>query len=120
MAVEDGFQVSTLDILHQYRLSALDGDEEGPPAAEAIDVHVQSWDAYQAGDERWARDIFNMLLPQINLIMAINLTVCKEILVRRGIFKSAKMRIPGSAMMDAEDGRELEMIMADLAPYFRV
>ena len=90
------------------------------PAAEAIDVHVQIWVAYQAGDERRARDIFNMLLPQINLIMAINLTVCKEILVRRGIFKSAKMRIPGSAMMDAEDGRELEMIMADLAPYFRV
>ena len=90
------------------------------PAAEAIDVHVQIWDAYQAGDERRARDIFNMLLPQINLIMAINLPVCKEILVRRGIFKSAKMRIPGSAMMDAEDGRELEMIMGDLAPYFRV
>lgn len=90
------------------------------PAAEAIDVHVQIWDAYQAGDERRARDIFNTLLPQINLIMAINVTVCKEILVRRGIFKSANMRIPGSAMMDTEDKRELEMIMADLAPYFRV
>ena len=72
-------------------------------------MHVQIWDAYQAGDERRARDIFNMLLPQINLIMAINLTVCKEILVRRGVFKSANMRIPGSAMMDAEDERERQI-----------
>ena len=90
------------------------------PAAEAIDVHVQIWDAYQAGDERQARDIFNTLLPQINLIMALGLRVCKEILVRRGVFGSARMRIPGSTAMDAEDGRELEMIMADLAPYFKV
>ena len=90
------------------------------PAAEAIDVHVQIWDAYQAGDERRARDIFNVLLPQINLIMAIGLNVCKEILVRRGVLKSSRMRQPGSAVMDKEDGRELEMIMADLAPYFKV
>jgi len=90
------------------------------PAAEAIDVHVQIWDAYRAGDERKARDIFNALLPQINLIMALGLTVCKEILVRRGVFASAGLRIPGAPVMDAEDGRELEMIMADLAPYFKV
>ena len=59
-------------------------------------------------------------MPQINLIMALGLRVCKEILVRRGVFGSARMRIPGSTAMDAEDGRELEMIMADLAPYFKV
>ena len=90
------------------------------PAAEAIDVHVQIWDAYQAGDERHARDIFNLLLPQINLIMAVGLNVCKEILVRRGVLESARLRAPGAPVMDAEDGRELEMIMADLAPYFKV
>jgi 4-hydroxy-tetrahydrodipicolinate synthase len=90
------------------------------PAAEAIDVHVQIWDAFQAGDERKARDIFNTLLPQINLIMAIGLNVCKEVLVRRGVLRSARMRQPGSTVMDAEDGRELEMIIADLAPYFKV
>ena len=90
------------------------------PAAEAIDVHVQIWDAFQAGDERKARDIFNLLLPQINLIMAVGLHVCKQILVRRGAIDCARMRAPGSPVMDAEDQRELEMIMADLAPYFKV
>ena len=90
------------------------------PAAEAIDVHVQIWDAFQAGDERKARDIFNLLLPQINLIMAVGLHVCKQILVRRGAIDCARMRAPGSPLMDAEDQRELEMIMADLAPYFKV
>ena len=90
------------------------------PAAEAIDVHVQIWDAFQAGDERKARDIFNLLLPQINLIMAVGLHVCKQILVRRGAIDCARMRAPGSPVMDAEDQRELEVIMADLAPYFKV
>jgi len=90
------------------------------PAAEAIDVHVQIWDAFQAGDERKARDIFNLLLPQINLIMAVGLHVCKQILVRRGAIDCARMRAPGSPLMDAEDQRELEVIMADLAPYFKV
>ena len=90
------------------------------PAAEAVDVHVQIWDAFQAGDERKARDIFNLLLPQINLIMAVGLHVCKQILVRRGAIDCARMRAPGSHVMDAEDQRELEMIMADLAPYFKV
>ena len=75
------------------------------PAAEAIDVHVQIWDAYQAGDERRARDIFNLLLPQINLIMAVGLNVCKEILVRRGVIESARLRGEGGCLMVVGGGQ---------------
>lgn len=90
------------------------------PAAEATDVHVQTWDAYQSGDEAGARRIFNQLLPLINLISMLGLRVCKEVLVRRGVFKSAAMRMPGAMSLDAEDKRELEAIMDTLRPLFRV
>jgi dihydrodipicolinate synthase/N-acetylneuraminate lyase len=35
------------------------------PATEAVDVHVQVWDAWQAGDEAEARRIYRHLLPLI-------------------------------------------------------
>ncbi len=90
------------------------------PAAEAVDIHVQIWDAFQAGDEDKARQIFNALLPQINLILLLGLRVCKEILVRRGVLASAEMRMPGVLKLDAEDEYELEQVMAGLEPYYRV
>ena len=76
------------------------------PAAEATDVHVQIWEAYQAGNEAEARRIFNQLLPLINFISLLGLRVCKEMLVRRGVFESAAMRTPGAMSLDNEDKRE--------------
>jgi len=90
------------------------------PAAEVTDVYVQIWDAFQAGDERTARNVFNQLLPLINLVMLLGLQVCKEVLVRRGILRSAQMLTPGSLPLDEEDYRELDAILEDLRPYFRV
>ena len=90
------------------------------PAVEAVDVHVQIWKAYQSGNEAGARMIFNQLLPLINLITLLGLCVCKEVLIMRGVFESAVMRIPESLSLDAEDRRELEIIIEDLKPLFRV
>jgi dihydrodipicolinate synthase/N-acetylneuraminate lyase len=90
------------------------------PAAEAVDIYVQIWDAFQAGDEPAARHIFNRLLPLINLLLLLGLPVCKEILVRRGVFRAAGMRTPGSLALDADDQRELDVVLDDLRPLFRV
>ena len=90
------------------------------PAVEAIDVHVQIWDAYQSGDEAGARKIFNQLLPLINLITLLGLCVCKEVLIMRNVFESAVMRMPDTVSLDAEDRRELKIIIEDLKPLFRV
>ena len=90
------------------------------PAAEAVDVHVQIWEAYQTGNEVRARQIFDQLLPLINLINLLGLRTCKEVLVRRGVFASAAMRMPGAMTLDAEDERELEVILEGLRPLFRV
>jgi dihydrodipicolinate synthase/N-acetylneuraminate lyase len=90
------------------------------PAAEVIDIYVQIWDAYQAGDEATARHIFNRLLPLINFLMLLGLPVCKEVLVRRGVIATAGMRTPGSLRLDAEDQRELTLILDELRPLFRL
>jgi len=90
------------------------------PAAEAVDVHVQIWEAYQTGNEGRARQIFDQLLPLINLINLLGLRTCKEVLVRRGVFASATMRMPGAMTLDAEDERELDIILEGLRPLFRV
>jgi 4-hydroxy-tetrahydrodipicolinate synthase len=89
------------------------------PAAECVDVYVQVWDAFQAGDEASARAIFNRLLPLINFEMLLGMQVCKEVLLRRGVIQTALMRTPGSITLDADDRRELDAILADMAPLFR-
>jgi dihydrodipicolinate synthase/N-acetylneuraminate lyase len=90
------------------------------PAAESIDVHVQVWDAYQAGNQAEARRIFNALLPLINFTTMIGLHACKEVLVRRGIFKSSAMRLPNATIMDDADQYELDRILEDLQPFFKI
>ena len=90
------------------------------PAVEAVDIHVQIWNAFQAGDEAQAREIFNALLPQINLLLLLGLRVCKTVLVRRGVLSSAEMRTPGIVRLDAEDEYELDQVMANLNPYYKV
>ncbi len=89
------------------------------PAAEIIDVYVQVWDAWQSGDITRARMIFNLILPLINQLMLLGLPVSKEVLVRRGVFQSTRMRSPGAQSLDADDRVELDAILADLQPYFR-
>ncbi|MCL4505692.1 MAG: dihydrodipicolinate synthase family protein [Chloroflexi bacterium] len=90
------------------------------PAAEVIDVYVQVWDAFQRGDAATARRIFNLLLPLINQLMLLGLPVSKTVLVRRGIFQTALMRSPGAGALDDDDRIELDAILADLQPYFKI
>jgi len=105
----------------RWMLSELERGATGfMPAAEAIDVHVQIWDAWESGDRAGARRIFNQLLPLINQVLMLGLPLCKEILVRRGIFSGAAMRTPGSLALDQGDRDELDQILADLQPLLRV
>jgi len=90
------------------------------PAAEIIDVYVQVWDAFERGDEATARQIFNRILPLINLLMMLGLPVSKAVLVRRGIFETTLMRQTGALSLDADDQYELDAILDDLRPLFRV
>jgi dihydrodipicolinate synthase/N-acetylneuraminate lyase len=90
------------------------------PAAEVTDVYVQVWEAFEIGDEARARTIFNLILPLINQLMLLGLRVSKAVLVRRGVFQGTLMRMTGALDLDADDQRELDAILDDLRPYFRV
>ena len=89
------------------------------PACEAADVHVQIWDALEAGDERRARDVFNRLLPLLNL-EARSLGVVKAVLVRRGVIATDYMRQHAGNPLDDDDRRELDVTLADLRDLFRL
>lgn len=86
------------------------------PAADTVDVHVQVWEAWQEGDRAGAREIFNQLLPLINLSVLLETPLLKEVLVRRGVFTSARMRQPGALRPDAHDHAELDAILENLQP----
>lgn len=89
------------------------------PAADTVDVHVQVWEAWQRGDRDGARETFNRLLPLINLSVLLETPLLKEVLVRRGVFTSARMRQPGALQPDAHDHAELDAILENLQPLLR-
>ncbi|TVY07507.1 dihydrodipicolinate synthase family protein [Paenibacillus cremeus] len=90
------------------------------PACEICDVHVRLWELLEAGDQRGARDVFNRMLPLLNLEFMYGVAVYKEVLVRRGIISSAYMRNAGHFPLDDYDRKELSAILEDLQPLFRV
>ena len=89
------------------------------PAADTVDVHVQVWEAWQRGDTASAREIFNRLLPLINLSVLLETALLKEVLVRRGVFASTRMRQPGALQLDDADHAELDAILENLQPLLR-
>ena len=86
------------------------------PAVQTLDLYVKTWQAFQAGDKAEARRLYDAHLPLINLLLMVGLQVCKEVLVRRGVFDNNIMRTPGAVQMDEGDHRELDAIMENLKP----
>ncbi|MBM3522483.1 MAG: dihydrodipicolinate synthase family protein [Alphaproteobacteria bacterium] len=68
-----------------------------------------------AGDDQGAEDLYDLYLPVVRHEQqpGIGLSLRKEILRRRGVIKSAHVRAPGM-MMDADDHKELDGLMARL------
>jgi len=68
-----------------------------------------------AGDAEGAEDLYDLYLPVVRHEQqpGIGLAIRKEILRRRGVISSAHVRAPG-AMMDAEDHKELDGLVARL------
>ena len=89
------------------------------PACQATDVQVAMWNLLEKGDEAGARKIFNQLLPLINFERMHGVAAYKEVLYRRGIFKTRVARAPGKAL-DKMDLTELDAIMAGVESLFTV
>lgn len=86
------------------------------PACEVADAHVHVWSALDRGDHETARRLHTQLLPLLNYEAMYSFTVYKEVLLRRGIISSARTRVAGAGRLDAENHRELDLILRDLEP----
>ena len=89
------------------------------PACQAADVHCAIWKLLEEGDQAGARKLFNQLLPLINYERSYGVALYKEVLHRRGIFKTTLSRAPG-AYLDPAELTELDAILADVEPLFTV
>ncbi len=89
------------------------------PACEVTDVHVQVWNALEAGEHRRARELFNRLLPLLNF-EALLPGVYKAVLKRRGVIRSDYLRSHAGNPLDASDHAELSAILADMRDLFRL
>lgn len=89
------------------------------PACQTTDLLQDVWDLLEAGDERAARARFNRVLPLINYERLYGGALYKEVLYRRGVIGCRLCRAPGREL-DDQDCRELDAILADIEPLYRV
>jgi dihydrodipicolinate synthase/N-acetylneuraminate lyase len=101
-------------LLEEYRRGACGT----MPACEVADVHVLIWNALDRGEEVEARRLHTRLLPLLNYEAMYSFTIYKEVLLRRGVIASARTRVPGAGQLDADNQRELDLLLADLEPLF--
>lgn len=84
------------------------------------DIQAEIWDLFHAGSKKEARELFMKFLLAGVLERRTGYVLQKEILRRRGIFRTVTMRTTRRFTMDAGDLRELDEIMEMLKPHFRV
>jgi dihydrodipicolinate synthase/N-acetylneuraminate lyase len=90
------------------------------PACEFVDVEAQVYNLAVEGKSEEAEDVFQKLLPMVNLENTYGMDFAKFVLVRRGVFKTAKMRNQSSPGLDKFDERELDVWWKRLQPYLKV
>ena len=87
------------------------------PFCSQPEAFVGVWNAFQAGDEAAARALFDSTIMPINRVAAqgagIFYTVHKELLRRRGILRTNKVRSPAPAV-EAQTMRELDELIAQI------
>ena len=84
------------------------------------DIQAEIWDLFQAGKKQESRDLFFKFLPSAVLERRTSYILMKEILRRRGVFTTTKMRNTSRNFMDAGDHKELDLILETLKPHYRV
>jgi dihydrodipicolinate synthase/N-acetylneuraminate lyase len=103
-------------LLEEYRRGAVGT----MPACEVADAHVLVWNALERGADEEARRLHTQLLPLLNYEAMYSFTIYKEVLLRRGVIASARTRVPGAGRLDAENQRELDLLLRDLAPLLTI
>jgi dihydrodipicolinate synthase/N-acetylneuraminate lyase len=83
------------------------------------DIQAQIWDWFHSGKKQEAKELFSKFLFSAVLERRTGYLLQKEVLRRRGIFKTITMRTTRRFTMDETDVKELDQIMESLRPFFR-
>jgi 4-hydroxy-tetrahydrodipicolinate synthase len=83
------------------------------------DIQADIWDLFHAGKKSEAQSLFMKFLLSAVLERRTTYVLQKEILRRRGIFRTVTMRNTRRFTMDDGDMKELDRIFELLKPYFR-
>jgi 2-keto-3-deoxy-L-arabinonate dehydratase len=102
-------------LLDEYRRGAVGN----MPACPTTDLLQSVWQKLKAGDEGGARALFNRILPLINFERLHGIALYKALLHRRGVIAFQTMRLPGQEL-DDQDRIELEAILRDIEPLYRL
>jgi dihydrodipicolinate synthase/N-acetylneuraminate lyase len=84
------------------------------------DIQAEIWDLFHAGRKLQAESLFMKFLLSAVLERRTTYVIQKEILRRRGIFRTVVMRNTRRFEMDEADLKELDRIMELLKPHFRM
>ena len=87
------------------------------PACEVADVHVAWWNAIEARDDKRARQIFQRLLPLLDMESNYGMPLMKEVLKMRGVIGTTTTRQTGFRGLDAAAREEAATIMDDLTEF---
>lgn len=89
------------------------------PACHLTDLQVDVWNLLDGGNEGEARRLFDRMLPMLNFEAMYQVNAYKEVLRRRGVIATSVCR-GGPAPLDGYDHRELDVILGELEPFFRI
>lgn len=88
------------------------------PSAAVPDILVSVMQAFTAGRLAEARAVYGSVLPLLNLEMSVQMAISKEVLRRRNVFSTVRMRDPEFPGLDAGDLAELDAIWPNLERLF--
>ncbi|WP_033923344.1 dihydrodipicolinate synthase family protein [Sphingomonas sp. 37zxx] len=80
------------------------------PACEITEVHVEMFAAFERGNTKLARELFDRALPLLNMQAVFRWRLTKEVLVQRGLIASPYVRAAG-AELDRIDKEELAILL---------
>ncbi|GAB5561383.1 MAG: dihydrodipicolinate synthase family protein [Synoicihabitans sp.] len=87
------------------------------PAAEITDIHVKMWNAFHAGDESMARELYMRSLPLLVIQTIYRMRLTKRVFMMRGLLKNDRTRAP-LPEFDRYDLDELAYQVSSLEEYF--
>lgn len=88
-------------------------------ACEFCDILVKVYEKLQSGNEEEARQIFNKIIPLIDMELLLGEALSKEVLKRRGIITSNYVRISANKSLDKYDRQELDILLKDVELLFK-